>query len=86
MMIMAVPGRNENRSYSSIQPTGSARELVEAPTTWGPRLHEGESSVTVGRAGRLSVHTLDERAQGMRGTVHPPSCMRRVYRPRRAFT
>jgi hypothetical protein len=28
-----------------------------------------ESSVTVGRAGRLSVHTLDERALGMRGTV-----------------
>jgi hypothetical protein len=34
-----------------------------------------ESSVTVGRAGRLSVHTLDERAHGMRGTGHPPSCM-----------
>lgn len=39
-------------------------------------------SVTVGRAGRLSVHTLDERALGMRGTK-PPSCMHRAYRPRR---
>ena len=42
-----------------------------------------EDSVTVGRAGRLSVHALDERALGMRGTECPPSCMHRAYRPRR---
>ena len=34
-----------------------------------------EGSVTVGRAGRLSVHTLDERALGVRETEFPPSCM-----------
>ena len=32
-----------------------------------------EGSVTVGRAGRLSVHTWDERALGMRETEYPPS-------------
>ena len=51
--------------------------------------HEGgldymkKVSVTVGRAGRLSVHTLDERALGMMETEHPPSCMQRIYRPQR---
>jgi hypothetical protein len=42
-------------------------------------------SVTVGRAGRLSVHTWDERALGMRET-EPPSSMRFDYRSRRVVT
>jgi hypothetical protein len=39
------------------------------PPLGGGLIYMKESSVTVGRAGRLSVHTLDERALGMRGTV-----------------
>lgn len=62
---------------------------------WGSQNYRGpregglgymkEGSVTVGRAGRLSVHTLDERALGMRGTEFPPSCMHGAYRPRRVL-
>lgn len=38
-----------------------------------------EGLVTVGRAGRLSVHTLDERALGMRGTKPIlPACTRDI--------
>jgi len=55
---------------------------VEAPKRGGLDYMK-EDSVTVGRAGRLSVHTLSERALGMRETECPPSCMHRAYRPRR---
>ncbi len=58
------------------------QNLVEAPVLRRPRLHEAGVPVTVGRAGRLSVHTLDERAHGMRETGYPSS-VRRDYRPRR---
>jgi hypothetical protein len=75
-MMMAVAGRTSGRIY----PVN-----VGAPINGGPdKIKKG--SVTVGRAGRLSVHTWDERALGMRGTVHPPSCMRPHYRPRRVIS
>gem|GEM_PF-4085793 len=45
----------------------------EAPTRGGGLICTIGEFRTVGRAGRLSVHTLDERALGMRGTVDPPS-------------
>ena len=72
---MAVAGRTERRGY----------KLVEAPANGGLDYMK-EGSVTVGRAGRLSVHTWDERALGMRGTEFPPSCMRPHYRPPRVVT
>ena len=76
---MAVAGLTYGGSYA-----GSARspKLVEAPVKGGLDYMK-EDSVTVGRAGRLSVHTLSERALGMRETECPPSCMHRAYRPRR---
>jgi hypothetical protein len=44
-----------------------------------------ERSVTVGRAGRLSVHTLDERALGVRETE--ASFLHAFpYRPQRVVT
>ena len=52
-------------------------KLVEAPVNRGPDYMK-KGSVTVGRAGRLSVHTSDERALGMRETESPPSCMHRA--------
>jgi hypothetical protein len=80
MMTMAVAGRTGGRIYPG------ARDVnVEAPINGGPDYMK-KGSVTVGRAGRLSVHTWDERALGMRGTVHPPSCMRPHYRPRRVIS
>ena len=67
---MAVAGRTGEGGY----------KLVGAPVNGGPDYMK-EGSVTVGRAGRLSVHTWDERALGMRGTEFPPSCMPAHYRP-----
>jgi hypothetical protein len=64
----AVAGLNTHTMAHQNCPT----KKDEAPARRGPHLHEGEFR-TVGRAGRLSVHTLDERALGMRGTVDPPS-------------
>lgn len=75
-MTMAVAGRKG----AGIYPIN-----VRAPINGGPDYMK-KGSVTVGRAGRLSVHTWDERALGMRGTVHPPSCMRPHYRPRRVVS
>jgi len=75
MMTMAVAGRTENGGYKH----------VEAPANGGPDYMK-EGSATVGRAGRLSVHTWDERALGMRVTEVPPSCMPAHYRPRRVAT
>jgi len=49
------------------------------PPQGGGLINMKEIAVTVGRAGRLSVHTLDERAHGMRGTA-VPSCMPGKYR------
>ena len=57
--------------------TGSVEPRnVEAPSRGGLDYMK-EVSVTVGRAGRLSVHTLDERALGMRGTenILLPACI-----------
>lgn len=53
---------------------GAGYKHVEAPEIGGLDYMK-EGSVTVGRAGRLSVHTLDERALGVRETDVPPSCM-----------
>jgi hypothetical protein len=79
--MMAVAGRNEGSIVSACaRPPKCGPTNVGAPQERGPDYMK-ESSVTVGRAGRLSVHTLDERAHGMRGTVGPPSCMRTNYRP-----
>ncbi len=79
--MMAVAGR---KTIAILYPCRAGTKCqgsnVEAPQMRGPDYMK-ESSVTVGRAGRLSVHTLDERAHGMRGTVCPPSCMRTNYRP-----
>jgi hypothetical protein len=66
--------------------TSMARSGVSSPRTWmrppqsGGLINMKEGAVTVGRAGRLSVHTLDERAHGMRGTASPSSCMLGEYR------
>jgi hypothetical protein len=83
-MMMAVPGLTCGRSYAGPAGTtsGPSHKLVEAPVNGGLDYMK-KGSVTVGRAGRLSVHTLDERALGMRGTECPPSCMHRAYRSRR---
>lgn len=75
MMTMAVAGRTCPQAYKH----------VEAPETGGLNYMK-EGSVTVGRAGRLSVHTWDERALGMRVTESPPSCMPSHYRPHRVVT
>jgi hypothetical protein len=75
-MTMAVAGRKRGPNLP---------KNVGAPINGGPDYMK-KGSVTVGRAGRLSVHTWDERALGMRGTVHPPSCMRPQYRPRRVIS
>ena len=71
----------DRMSHPRLWPT---LEKPEAPNEGGLGYMK-EGSVTVGRAGRLSVHTLDERALGMRGT-EPPSCMHDPYRPRRVVT
>ena len=86
-MMMAVAGRTCRESYASAgkTPTWTPPELVEAPVNGGLDYMK-KGSVTVGRAGRLSVHTLDERALGMRETECPPSCMHRAYRPRRVVS
>ena len=63
----------------------TSQKDVGAPINEGPDYMK-KGSVTVGRAGRLSVHTWDERALGMRGTGDPPSCMRPHYRPRRVIS
>ena len=86
-MMMAVAGRTGMRSYAPARSTDSrlTLKLVEAPSKGGLDYMK-EVSVTVGRAGRLSVHTLDERALGMRGTEVPPSCMHPHYRSRRVVT
>lgn len=79
--MMAVAGRNGGPIVSAPARLPKCKAInVGAPQKRGPDYMK-ESSVTVGRAGRLSVHTLDERAHGMRGTVCPPSCMRTNYRP-----
>ena len=57
----------------------SLSKMMRPPLSGASSTHEGGFR-TVGRAGRLSVHTLDERALGMRGTADPPSCMRVHYR------
>jgi hypothetical protein len=44
---------------------GIYRQNVGAPINGGPDYMK-KGSVSVGRAGRLSVHTWDERALGMR--------------------
>lgn len=79
-MMTAVPGLTCAGSYAGT--SGLSPKLVEAPVNGGLGYMK-KGSVTVGRAGRLSVHTLDERALGMRGTECPPSCMHRAYRSRR---
>jgi hypothetical protein len=86
-MMMAVAGRTCVGSYAAAvtTPTWVVLKLVEAPVNEGLDYMK-KGSVTVGRAGRLSVHTLDERALGMRETECPPSCMHRVYRPRRVVS
>lgn len=69
-MMMAVAGRTEDRWYAD-RPTTDSPVSPVPQTCRGPRIggldYMKEVSVTVGRAGRLSVHTLDERALGMRG-------------------
>jgi len=90
-MMMAVAGRTKGRIYCFLKhsPPGLERRVTQkdvgAPINEGPDYMK-KGSVTVGRAGRLSVHTWDERALGMRGTVYPPSCMRPHYRPRRVIS
>lgn len=87
-MTIAVAGRTERRWYPTTpgyQTPGlplepAVIEEMMRPPLSGGLIYTKESSVTVGRAGRLSVHTLDERALGMRGTADPPSCMLRDYR------
>jgi hypothetical protein len=69
-MTMAVAGRTAVAGYKS----------VGAPEIGGPD-YTKEVLVTVGRAGRLSVHAWHERALGMRGTKNSPSCMQGHYRP-----
>ena len=87
-MMMEVAGLTCGGSYAGTVPISSPRmtsplisKHVEAPVNGGLDYMK-KGSVTVGRAGRLSVHTLDERALGMRETA-PPSCMHCAYRPRR---
>ncbi len=77
--MIAVAGLTCRGSYAGIGRTRSSGtpKLVEAPVNRGPDYMK-KGSVTVGRAGRLSVHTLDERALGMRETESPPSCMHRA--------
>jgi len=81
---MAVAGRKALGSYSDRRrnPESMTVPNMSRPPKGGLDYMK-EVSVTVGRAGRLSVHTLDERALGMRGTEVPPSCMHRAYRPLR---
>jgi hypothetical protein len=78
-----------NLLFPEAFPPGLERRVTQkdvgAPINEGPDYMK-KGSVTVGRAGRLSVHTWDERALGMRGTVYPPSCMRPHYRPRRVIS
>ena len=78
-MMIAVAGLTRRGSYAGIGRTRGSRapKLVEAPVNRGPDYMK-KGSVTVGRAGRLSVHTSDERALGMRETESPPSCMHRA--------
>ena len=70
-MMMAVAGRTKGRIYCFLKhsPPGLERRVTQkdvgAPINEGPDYMK-KGSVTVGRAGRLSVHTLDERALGMR--------------------
>jgi hypothetical protein len=81
-MTMAVAGRTAARWYRAPgtgPPVRNHAEMMRPPLSGG-LIYMKESSVTVGRAGRLSVHTLDERAHGMRETEVPPSCMLRDYR------
>ena len=75
-MMIAVAGLTCRRIVCRHRPNPWLRgsKLVEAPVNRGPDYMK-KGSVTVGRAGRLSVHTLDERALGMRETESPPSCM-----------
>jgi len=68
---MAVAGRTcSTMADRGVESESAPDESDGAPAERGPHLHEGGLR-TVGRAGRLSVHTLDERALGMRGTVDP---------------
>ena len=83
---MAVAGRTGSTMADRRFKSESAPDESDgAPAQGGPHLHEGEFR-TVGRAGRLSVHTLDARALGMRGTVDPPSCMQVHYRSLRVVS
>jgi hypothetical protein len=78
----ALNDERENRaSHQLLLTLGMAVSMSRPPE--GGLDYMKEDSVTVGRAGRLSVHTLSERALGMRETECPPSCMHRAYRPRR---
>jgi hypothetical protein len=70
---MAVAGLN----IHTMADHGSVKKNDEAPAERGPHLHEGEFR-TVGRAGRLSVHTLDERALGM---TLLPACVSIIGHP-----
>jgi len=99
-MMIVVAGRKSTGSYSGIllcrktwaipQKIDTERSLTGPKACRGPRKggldYMKEGSVTVGRAGRLSVHTLDERALGMRETELPPSCMHPPYRSRRVVS
>jgi len=80
---MAVAGRTGDDRMSVLNlNTLMTVESMSRPPKGGLDYMKGDS-VTVGRAGRLSVHTLSERALGMRETECPPSCMHCAYRPRR---
>lgn len=71
---MAVAGRIGSRGYDR----GVGSDAAQKQKCRGPQMRAPtymcEDSVTVGRAGRLSVHTLDERARGMRETDILSTC------------
>ncbi len=70
-MTIAVAGRKREGMLSALSAHQVTREMMRPPTGGG-LIYMKERAVSVGRAGRLSVHTLDERAHGMRGNG-PPS-------------
>jgi len=77
--MMAVAGLTCRGSYAAAaEPVARRPPNLSRPPSTGGLDYMKKGSVTVGRAGRLSVHTSDERALGMRETESPPSCMHRA--------
>jgi hypothetical protein len=75
----AVAGRTAPTMASIVLALKMVSQMMRPPQCEG-LIYMKESSVTVGRAGRLSVHTLDERAHGMRERLALTSCMLGHYR------